>query len=71
MARTKKVKSTGRYGARYGKKVRTRILAVEIRQKKKQTCPYCRKNSAKRKAAGIWHCKSCKKTFTANAYTVE
>ena len=71
MVRTIKTKSTGRFGSRYGKSVRKRILAVESRQKKKQKCPYCQKKSVKRKAAGIWYCNACKKTFTANAYTVK
>jgi len=68
MARTKKVKSTGRFGARYGTKVRQKVLAVETKQKKKQRCPFCHKNKVKRVAAGIWICEKCDKKFAGGAY---
>jgi len=59
MGRTKKVKSTGRFGARYGAGVRKRVLAVELRKKKKYICPACNKRALKWKAVGIWVCESC------------
>ena len=68
MARTKKVKSAGRFGAGYGANVRTKFVEVEKKQRKKQICPFCKKPTAKRKAAGIWHCKKCKKTFAGGTY---
>jgi len=68
---TKKVGSTGRFGARYGKTIRQRILAVEKRQKKKQICPYCKRPTAKRLALGIFLCKKCKSKFTGNAYDIQ
>lgn len=71
MARTKKVGSAGRFRAGYGKTVRERILKVEQKQRKKQTCPYCKKKTAKRLAKGLWQCKSCKKKFTSGAYLIE
>lgn len=66
--RTKKVKATGRFGARYGSVVKAKFLAVEKKQNKKQKCPYCTKLAAKRLAAGIWKCKSCGKKFSSQAY---
>ena len=65
---TKKVKSTGRFGTRYGAVVKAKTRAIEARQKQKQSCPYCRKLSAKRLAKGIWSCKSCGKRFSSQAY---
>ena len=71
MARTKKVKSTGRYGAGYGKRARLKLINVESKQRKKQTCPFCKRASIKRKSAGIWECKRCSKIFASNAYYIK
>ena len=54
---TKKVKSAGRFGSRYGKKIRQRIIDVEKKQRRKHECPYCYSLTVKRVAAGIWKCK--------------
>ncbi len=68
MARTKKVKSSGRFGARYGKKVRERVVKVESKQHSKQKCPFCGKLGVKREAKGIWKCPKCKRRFASNVY---
>jgi large subunit ribosomal protein L37Ae len=68
MARTKKIKSAGRFGAGYGLIVRKKLQKVESIQRKKQICPFCKKATAKRVATGIWECNSCKKRFASNAY---
>jgi large subunit ribosomal protein L37Ae len=34
------------------------------------TCTFCGKLAVKRKAVGIWECKSCKKTTAGGAYTI-
>ncbi len=60
--------SVKRFGARYGKTIRTRISDVETKPKGK--CPYCRSEKVKRKAAGIWTCGKCESTFTGKAYQV-
>ncbi|MAG02666.1 50S ribosomal protein L37ae [Candidatus Pacearchaeota archaeon] len=65
--RTKKVKAAGRFGARYGTRVRKKIAQVESTQRTKQECSFC-KGTAKRIAAGIWQCKKCDKKFTGHAY---
>ncbi|RME55108.1 50S ribosomal protein L37ae [Candidatus Woesearchaeota archaeon] len=66
--KTKKVGSTGRFGPRYGRKVKAKILAVEKVQKQNHKCPYCHRLSVKRVSAGIWHCKKCDAKFTGKAY---
>ncbi|MEK6820649.1 MAG: 50S ribosomal protein L37ae [Nanoarchaeota archaeon] len=71
MARTKKVKSAGRFGAGYGLRVRKRLIKIEEKQRKKQICPFCKKSGVKRIASGIWHCKKCGKKFTSSAYYIE
>ncbi|MDD5331492.1 MAG: 50S ribosomal protein L37ae [Candidatus Nanoarchaeia archaeon] len=67
---TKKVGSTGRFGVRYGRKIRKRVLDIEVRQKQKQTCPYCKKKQVKRIASGIYNCSKCGSKFTSKAYEV-
>ncbi|MBI3622845.1 50S ribosomal protein L37ae [Candidatus Pacearchaeota archaeon] len=67
-SKLKKVKAAGRFGARYGKKVRSKIAAVEEKQRKKQKCPYCGKLGVKRLSKGIWHCKKCGKKFASDTY---
>ena len=68
MSKTKKVGSTGRFGVRYGLKLRQRVLDVEKQQKQKHKCPYCNKLKVKRIAAGIYTCKKCNSKFTGKAY---
>ena len=70
MTKTKKVKSSGRFGARIGVSLRKRLVGVEFSQRKKQLCPYCSKLGVKREAAGIWHCLRCGKTFAGPAYSL-
>ncbi len=69
--KTKKIKSAGRFGARYGRKIREKLVKVEQKQRKKQKCPFCGKLSAKRLSKGIWKCKKCNKKFASNAYYLE
>lgn len=68
--RTKKVGVTGKYGVRYGASLRKQVKKMEISQHARYTCTFCGKNAVKRKAVGIWDCKSCKKTVAGGAWTV-
>jgi large subunit ribosomal protein L37Ae len=70
MVKTKLVKSSGRYGIRYGVSVRRRIATIESKQKQKQLCIFC-KGRAKRISKGIWLCKRCGKKFAGHAYYLE
>ena len=71
MNKTKKVKSTGRYGSRYGVGIRKRVSKVEERQNKAATCPFCKFKRVQRKAAGLFECKKCGAEFTGGAYESE
>jgi len=64
----KKLGSAGRFGARYGRKLKKKIIEVEKLQKKRQKCPYCTKLGTKRLSSGIWYCKKCDSKFTGKAY---
>ncbi len=69
MARTKKVGSTGRFGPRYGAKLRRQVLDIERKRAEPHRCPSCAtKGSLKRKAAGLWVCKKCGAVFAGGAY---
>ncbi|MEK6758025.1 MAG: 50S ribosomal protein L37ae [Nanoarchaeota archaeon] len=69
-SKTKKAKAAGRFGARYGKRVRAWLSKVETKQRVKQKCPFCEKLGAKRLSKGIWQCtrKTCNKKFASNTY---
>jgi len=66
--RTKKVGASGKYGSRYGKKIRQNILKIESKKKTSWKCPSCMKNSVKRESIGIWKCSSCGYKFAGKAY---
>jgi large subunit ribosomal protein L37Ae len=66
--RTKKVGISGRYGPRYGVKIRRRVSKLEIRQKQNHTCPECQYQAVKRISTGIWKCHHCGHKFAGGAY---
>lgn len=68
MGSTKKVKSAGRYGSKYGVGIRKRLVKVESAQNKKSKCPKCGFKKIKRTAAGIFECRKCNAKFTGGAY---
>lgn len=72
-SKSKKSKSAGRFGARYGRRVRAKLVSVESKQKKKQECPFCGKLGVKRVSKGIWQCprKKCGKKFASGTYHLD
>ena len=67
----KKTRSAGRFGAKYGKSIRAKLVETEIKQRKKQKCPFCKKFGAKRISKGIWKCSKCNKKFASNTYYLD
>jgi len=67
MTKLKKTKAAGRFGARYGRRVRVKIANIETNQRKKQSCIFCN-GTAKRLSKGIWECNKCDKKFAAHTY---
>jgi len=67
----KKTKSAGRFGAKYGRSVRAKLVKVETKQRIKQKCPFCKKLGVKRLSKGIWKCSKCNKKFASNTYYLE
>jgi large subunit ribosomal protein L37Ae len=68
LARTKKVGSTGRFGARYGAKLRRRVLDIEKKRNEPTRCPSCATRALKRQAVGLWKCSKCDLLFAGGAY---
>jgi large subunit ribosomal protein L37Ae len=66
--RTVKVGITGKYGTRYGAKLRKQAKAIEILQRTKYVCPFCGKTSIKRHAVGIWNCRACRRSIAGGAW---
>ncbi|OLS24458.1 MAG: 50S ribosomal protein L37Ae [Candidatus Heimdallarchaeota archaeon LC_2] len=67
--RTKKVKSSGRYGVRYGARLRKRIREIDSTAKVAHRCPRCRIFAVRKVSVGIWHCRKCSYEFTGGAWT--
>lgn len=68
MAKTKKVGSSGRFGAKYGRKIRVRTTQIESTSKAWHECPRCNAPKVKRQSAGIWVCSRCDAVFAGGAY---
>ena len=66
--RTAKVGITGKYGTRYGQKLRKQVKAIEILQRMKSICPFCGKTSIRREAVGIWKCRACRRCIAGGAF---
>ncbi len=66
--RTKKVKSAGRFQARYGVLVRKLVRDIEAVQKANHVCPVCGHRTLRRESAGIWRCRKCGAVFSGGAY---
>ena len=69
--KTKKSRAAGRFGARYGKRVRAKLADVESKQRIKQKCPLCNRIGAKRLSKGIWQCGKCGKRFASDVYYLQ
>ncbi len=63
--------SAKRYGARYGKRIRSKVSEVENIEKSKHECPGCGSKSIRREAKGIWKCKKCGKKVAGGAWRPE
>jgi len=59
-----------RFGSRYGRKIRERVLNIERKYKHiRQECPFCGKKTVKRLSYGVFVCENCGKKFAGGAYT--
>ncbi|MDD1666750.1 MAG: 50S ribosomal protein L37ae [Methanomicrobiales archaeon] len=61
-------KSAGRFGPRYGRFIRKRVVEVEEISRATHPCPRCDQVAVKRKGTGIWECRKCGFKFAGGAY---
>lgn len=64
----RKTRSAGRFGVRYGRKVRQAVADIEERTHAAHTCPKCEQPAVKRTGTGIWTCARCGYIFTGGTY---
>ncbi|OFV67502.1 50S ribosomal protein L37ae [Methanosarcinales archaeon] len=64
----RKSRSAGRFGARYGRKIRKLVADVEEQMRAPYNCPSCNKQFVSRVGTGIWKCSKCGLIFTGGAY---
>ena len=64
----RKTRSAGRFGPRYGRKVRKLIADIEEKSKRKYDCPRCGRAQLKREGTAIWRCTKCGHTFAGGTY---
>ena len=68
MTGTKKVGSSGRFGVRYGGRIRLKVAEIEHKAKSSYECPSCKKLKLERQSKGIWECKRCGYKMAGKAY---
>ncbi|MEW6222065.1 MAG: 50S ribosomal protein L37Ae [Candidatus Hadarchaeota archaeon] len=68
MPRTKKVGATGKFGPRYGGKIRRLYGEVEQRARQTYKCPSCGEVRVRRVSTAIWECGRCGAKFAGGAY---
>ena len=66
--RTAKVGITGKYGTRYGQKLRKQVKSFEILQRTRYVCPFCGKAAVRRMSVGIWRCQACRRVVAGGAW---
>ncbi len=66
--KTKKVHIAGKFGARYGKKIKDTYKSVMKKQKALYHCPKCGKKKVKRVGYALWECQACGYKFAGGAY---
>ncbi len=68
MGSRKRMGTAGRFGPRYGKKVREKVAEIEALQKRRYTCPRCKMDYVRRVSTGVWKCEKCGAKFAGKAY---
>ncbi len=66
--RTRHAGIVGRYGPRYGVRIRRRVQEIEEGLRQRQTCPNCQAVAVKRRSSGVWACRHCGHIFAGGAY---
>lgn len=65
---TKKVGTTGRFGAKYGRRTKNLVRDIELVSKATHVCQRCQAEAVKKVSTGVWSCKHCGAKFAGGAY---
>ncbi len=66
--RTKQVGVVGRFGPRYGVRIRRRVQEIEEARRASHVCPKCQAAAVRRRSSGVWQCRHCGHVFAGGAY---
>jgi large subunit ribosomal protein L37Ae len=66
--RTRKAGVVGRFGPRYGVRIRRRVQEIEQGLKRRHVCPRCAAVAVRRSSTGVWECRHCGYVFAGGAY---
>jgi large subunit ribosomal protein L37Ae len=66
--RTRKAGSVGRFGPRYGVRIRRRVQEIEEGLRQRHECPRCAAIAVRRDSTGVWACRRCGYVFAGGAY---
>ena len=66
--RTRQVGVVGRYGPRYGVRIRRRVQEIDEGLRAKHVCPKCQAPAVHRRSSGVWQCRHCGHVFAGGAY---
>ncbi len=66
--RTRQVGVVGRYGPRYGVRIRRRVQEIEEARRTSHVCPKCQAPAVRRRSSGVWQCRHCGHVFAGGAY---
>ncbi len=66
--RTRQVGVVGRYGPRYGVRIRRRVQEIDESLRASHVCPKCQAQAVHRRSSGVWQCRHCGHVFAGGAY---
>ncbi len=66
--RTRQVGIVGRYGPRYGVRIRRRVQEIDEGLRARHVCPNCQAPAVRRRSSGVWQCNHCGHVFAGGAY---
>ena len=66
--RTRQVGIVGRYGPRYGVRIRRRVQEIDESLRVHHVCPNCQAAAVRRRSSGVWQCRHCGHVFAGGAY---
>lgn len=60
--------SAGRFGERYGKRIKALTSSAERSKNARYKCPKCGMDYVRRVSSGVWRCVKCGTKFAGQAY---